>query len=83
MRTTILKAVGAALIVSSTIQMAAASEHHARRNRITTVERQQFRNSNAYYAAPVHAAPYNFAVRSPGWLEEEDEAAMTSGIAGH
>jgi hypothetical protein len=76
MRTTILKVIGAALLVSSTVQMAAATEHHARRHRATAVEQEQFRNSNAYYAAPD-----NFAVRSR--VGSEDEAAMTSGIAGH
>jgi hypothetical protein len=76
MRTTILKVIGAALLVSSTVQMAAAAEHHARRHHATAVEQEQFRNSNAYYAAPDH-----FSARSR--VEAEDEAAMTSGIAGH
>jgi hypothetical protein len=76
MRTTILKASCAALLVSSTVQMAAAAEHHARRHRAVAIEQEQFRNSNAYYAAPD-----NFAVRSR--VESEDEGAMTSGIAGH
>jgi hypothetical protein len=77
MRTTILKVIGAALIVSSTCQMAAGAEHHARGHRATAAEQEQFRNSNDYYAAPD-----GFAGRSRGW-SEQDEAAMTSGIAGH
>ena len=80
MRTTILKAIGAALIVSSTVQMAAAAEHHARRDRATAVQQEQFRNSNDYYAAP-YAAPGYFAVWR-AW-PEQDQAAMSSGIAGH
>lgn len=82
MRTTILKVIGAAIIVSSTFQMAAATEHHVRGHRVTATEQEQFRNSNAYYPAPVYAAPGSFAVRSPVWADE-DEGAMSSGIAGH
>jgi hypothetical protein len=74
MRTTILNIIGATLIASLTVQMAAASEHHARRARAPAVE--QFRNSNAY------AAPGNIAGRSAGW-SDQTEGAMTSGIAGH
>jgi hypothetical protein len=75
MRTTILKIIGATLIASSTVQMAAAAEHHARRDRAPAVE--QFRNSNAYYAAPE-----SFPAWSPAGSEQV-ESAMTSGIAGH
>ncbi len=75
MRTTILTVIGAALIASSTVQVAAAAEHHARRDRAPMAE--QFRNSNAYYAAPE-----NFPVWAPAGSEEV-ESAMTSGIAGH
>jgi hypothetical protein len=74
MRTTILKIIGATLITSLTVQMAAATEHHARRARAPAVER--FRNSNAY------AAPGNIAGPAAGWSDEA-EAAMTSGVAGH
>lgn len=82
MRTTILKAIGAALIVSSTVQMAAAAEHHARRDRATEVQQEQFRNSNDYYAAPDFRAPDSFAMWPRAW-PEQDEAAMSSGTAGH
>jgi hypothetical protein len=84
MRTKILGVMGAALLVSSTVQMAAAAEHHVRRDRAPAIEQEQFRDSNAYYAAPdFYAAPDSFAVRPYRWLNEQDEAAMTSGIAGH
>lgn len=76
MRTTILKVIGATLIASSTVQMAAAAEHDTRRDRPQATE--QFRDSNAY------AAPDGFLLRSP-WSpssRDEDESAMTSGIAG-
>ena len=73
MRTTILKALGATLIASMTVQMAAASEHRARKSHSPAME--QYRNSNAY------AAPDNIAVRS--YWSDEANGAMTSGIAGH
>lgn len=81
--TTIVKAVCAALIVSSTCQMAAAAEHPARGHRAAAVEQEQFRNSNDYYAAPdsFYAAPDSFAVWPRAW-PEQDEAAMSSGTAG-
>jgi hypothetical protein len=79
MQTTILKVIGAALIVAYTVQMAAATEHHERRYGTPPVE--QFRNSNAYYAAPEYALPENYVLQSPTWSEEV-ESAMTSGIAG-
>ena len=73
MRMTILKVLGATLIASLTVQMAAASEHHARKSHLSAVDR--YRNSNAY------AAPDNIAVRS--YWSNEANAAMASGIAGH
>jgi hypothetical protein len=79
MRTTLLKALGAALIVASSVQMASATEHHTRRDR-DMMDHAQFRNSNDYYAAPAFTAPDSF----PMWRAwpEQDEAAMSSGIAG-
>ncbi len=81
--TTILKAIGAALIVLSTVHMTAAAEHHTRRDREPAAQQEQFRNSNDYYAAPdnFYAAPDSFAVWPRAW-PEQDEAAMSSGIAG-
>jgi hypothetical protein len=63
------------LIAALTAQAAAAEHRHMRtKDRAVAIER--FRNSNAY------AAPRgNIAVRS--YLRDEDEAAMTSGPAGH
>ena len=63
------------LIAALTAQAAAAERHHMRtKDRAVAIER--FRNSNAY------AAPRGyFAVRS--YLRDYDEAAMTSGPAGH
>jgi hypothetical protein len=85
MKTTILKVVGASLMVASTVQMAAATEQHMRRHRVPAAQQEQFRNSNAYNAAPneFYAAPNYFAARPYGRLEAQDEAAMSSGIAGH
>jgi hypothetical protein len=48
MRKTILTILGASLIVASTVQIAAATEHH-RTHRAPVSE--QFRNSNAYAAS--------------------------------
>jgi hypothetical protein len=50
MHKTALTIFGALLMLGSVVQMAAASEHHARKAHATAI--QQFRNSNAY-AAPV------------------------------
>jgi hypothetical protein len=86
MRTTITMAIGATLFTAATLQMASAAEHHVRRDRASAAQEQQFRNSNAYDAAPndFYAAPSYFAARPYGWLgQEQDEAAMTSGVAGH
>jgi hypothetical protein len=63
------------LIAALTAQ-AAAAEHHRMRTKDRAVAIERFRNSNAY-AAPSG----NIAVRS--YLPAEDEAAMTSGLAGH
>jgi hypothetical protein len=46
MQTTFLKVLGATLITALTMQVADATEHHARKARAPTIE--QFRNSNAY-----------------------------------
>jgi hypothetical protein len=53
MRKTILTILGASLMVASTVQIAAAAEHH-RTHRAPVSE--QFRNSNAY-VAPAYVAP--------------------------
>ena len=82
MQTTFLKVLGVTLIAATTVQMAGAAEHHARRHRATALQQEQFRNSNAYYAAPDFRAPDSFAMWPRAW-PEQDEAAMSSGIAGH
>ena len=75
MRKRILTVLVVPLIAALTAQAAAAEHRHMRtKDRAVAIER--FRNSNAY------AAPRgNIAVRS--YLPAEDEAAMTSGLAGH
>ena len=74
MQTTFFKVLGATLIAATTVQMAGAAEHHARKAHATAI--QQFRNSNAY------AAPGDTTPRSP-YLSNLAESAMTSGVAGH
>ncbi len=56
MRKTILTILGASLIAASTVQMAAAAEHHNARKTVRAPASEQFRNSNAY-AAPVAVEP--------------------------
>ncbi len=53
MQKTFLTVLGATLIAATTVQMAAASEHHARKVRAPASE--QFRGSNAY-VAPAYVA---------------------------
>ena len=74
MQTTFLKVLGVTLIAATTVQMAGAAEHHARKAHATAI--QQFRNSNAY------AAPGDTAAQSP-YSSNLAESAMTSGLAGH
>jgi hypothetical protein len=61
MRKTVLTIAGSALIALSTMQFAAASEHHGRTHHRATVG-NQFRDTNAY------AAPASVAVQ-PGWSD--------------
>ena len=63
-------------LVAALTAQAAAAEHRHMRTKDRAVAIERFRNSNAY------AAPRgNIAVRSH--LPDYDEAAMTSGPAGH
>jgi hypothetical protein len=64
MQKTFLNVLGATLIAATTIQMAAATEHHARKARATTSE--QFRNSNAYDAPAYVAAQPDLSHYSGG-----------------
>jgi hypothetical protein len=73
MKTTILKVLGATLIAATTIQVADATENHARKPRAPAVE--QFRNSNAY------AAPGDIAAQS-SYLSNLANGAQASGVAG-
>jgi hypothetical protein len=62
------------LIAALTAQAAAAERHHRTKDRAVAIER--FRNSNAYAAPRGNVAPRSY-------LRDEDEAAMSSGPAGH
>jgi hypothetical protein len=73
MQTTFLKILGATLIAATTIQVADATEHHARKTHATAI--QQFRNSNAYFA------PSDIAAQS-SYLSNLAEGAQASGVAG-
>ena len=73
MQTTFLKVLGATLIAATTMQVADATEHHARKARAPAIE--QFRNSNAY------AAPGDIAAQS-SYLSNLAEGAQASGMAG-
>ena len=76
MQKKILPMLAVPLIAALPAQAAAASEHHHTRTKGRVVASQQWRNSNAYYAAPGYIAV-------PSRLSAEDEGAMTSGLAGH
>ena len=54
MRKTILTILGSALLAASTVQIAAAAEHHKARKiyRAPAPVTEEFRNSNAYWPAP-------------------------------
>jgi hypothetical protein len=74
MRKKVLTVLVAPLICALTAQAAAASEHHHTPTKGRAVASEQFRNSNAY------AAP---GIAEQLYLQNEDEGAMTSGLAGH
>jgi hypothetical protein len=75
MRKKVLTVLVIPLIAALSTQAAAAAEHHHTRTKSHPVASEQFRNSNAY------AAPGNIA--APTDLQNLDEGAMTSGLAGH
>jgi hypothetical protein len=53
MRKTVLTILGASLVVASTVQIAAAAEHHTRKAyRARVPASQQFRNANDSMASP-------------------------------
>jgi hypothetical protein len=54
MRKTILTILGSALLAASTVQIAAAAEHHKARKvyRAPAPVTEEFRKSNAYWRAP-------------------------------
>src|SRR5258708_20050290 len=62
MRKTILTIFGAALLAASTVQIAAAAEHHKARkaDRAPAPVSEPIRNSNAFYGWPVPSV-------EPGW----------------
>jgi hypothetical protein len=57
MKKTILTALGAALLIASTAQMATAAEHHHARKLVRAPASEQFRNANNAIALPAQ----------PGW----------------
>jgi hypothetical protein len=75
MRKKILIVLAFPLIAAFTAQAAAASERHHTRTNSRAVAIAHLRNSNTY------AAPRDTVVQ-PGLLDQ-DEGAMTSGLAGH
>jgi hypothetical protein len=87
MRKTILTILGSALLAASTVQIAAAAEHHRshRVYRAPAPVSEPFRNSNAYYAPtyePSYAASYPWA--QPDWSNySRYENGAESAPAGH
>jgi hypothetical protein len=87
MRKTILTILGSALLAASTVQIAAAAEHH-RSHRVIRAPVQtgeRFRDSNAYYAPtyqPSYAPTYPRA--QPDWSNySRYENGAESAPAGH
>jgi hypothetical protein len=74
MRKTILTILGSALLAASTIQIAAAAEHHKVRkvDRAPAPVSEPFRDTNAYWPAPL---------AQPGWSRYQNGAM--SAPAGH
>ena len=82
MTKTILTVLAATLLAGSMIEAATASEHH--RNYVGSRERAQivtpsYRNSYAEFREPGAYGWYNPA---PYYWPEQDQAAMSSGLAG-
>ncbi|MGA2943157.1 MAG: hypothetical protein ABSE50_14085 [Xanthobacteraceae bacterium] len=75
MRKTILTILGSALLAVSTVQMAAAAEHHKnwKADQVTARASEQFRDANAYYAWPSARAG------SDAWRYEDVEAGPPAG----
>ena len=73
MQTTFFKILGATLIAATTVQMACAAEHHARKAHATAI--QQFRNSTAYCAPDDTASQLSYLLNLA-------EGAQSSGLAG-
>jgi hypothetical protein len=71
MRKTILTILGAVLVAASTVQIAAAAEHHRARkvHRAPAPVSEDFRNSNDYYA-PSRDSNDNYAPSSP-WQQPD------------
>jgi len=83
MRKQIIALVVVPLISGLTAQVAVASERHHARTKGSTVACGEFRNSNAYYAAPGYLAAPSYFQEVPSYLRSEDNGAMASGPAGH
>ena len=87
MRKTILTILGSALLTASTVQIAAAAEHHRthRVHRAPTLVSEPFRDSNAYYAPtyePSYAPTTPWA--QPDWSNySRYENGAESAPAGH
>jgi hypothetical protein len=82
MQTTFLKVFGATVIAATTVQMAGAAEHHARKAHATAI--QQFRNSNAQLRdSNAYAPPGPSDLAAQAYRSSLDEGAMSSGMAGH
>jgi hypothetical protein len=66
MKKIILTAVGAALIAMSSVQIAAATEHHQAR-KVRAPVSEQFRNANNSVAWPTESPSTYSGVYSGGW----------------
>jgi hypothetical protein len=80
MRKTVLTILGASLVVASTVQIAAAAEHHTRKAyRARVPASQQFRNANDSLAWPSAAWP---SAQQQQSLSDYSEGHVISAPAG-
>jgi hypothetical protein len=80
MRKTILTILGSALLAASTVQIAAAAEHHHRSHKLYRAPapvNEEFRNSNAYYGSP-QQPDYGWQ-QQPGWSNYSDWSRYQNG----
>jgi hypothetical protein len=86
MQKTILAIVASSLLAASTVQFAAATEHHRSHKlyRAHAPVSEEIRNSNAYYVPDHYAPAYASPWRQPDWSDySRYQNGAESAPAGH